>query len=141
MKPNELRRLRRSLGLEQTEFAALLDVSQPTIARYETGERHISVTTASRIQKAAENFRQYRETLESVVQAHADISVSDKKIRETALKAVSILNEKISLKELLTIRDARQYVLARLEASVGGIASDRSLAASNLRLQEMFSAV
>ncbi len=37
--PDRLKELREEKGLNQTEFGKLINVSQPTIARWEAGER------------------------------------------------------------------------------------------------------
>jgi transcriptional regulator with XRE-family HTH domain len=38
MSPGEIKRIRSDLGLNQKEFGQLLDVSRPTVQRWETGK-------------------------------------------------------------------------------------------------------
>jgi putative transcriptional regulator len=48
-KPNRLRSLRRSRTLNQAEFARLLDVSQQTLSKFESGRLVPSVDVQARI--------------------------------------------------------------------------------------------
>jgi DNA-binding transcriptional regulator YiaG len=43
--PNAVRRLRRQLGLTQSQFAALLGIHKITVAKWEAGMKGMSATT------------------------------------------------------------------------------------------------
>jgi len=38
--PDQIKRIRKALGMNSTEFASLLGVTQNTVARWEIGDRH-----------------------------------------------------------------------------------------------------
>lgn len=54
MKPKEVIRIRRSMGLNQLEFARLLKVSTPTVSRWESGTQAITDHHADHIRLRAE---------------------------------------------------------------------------------------
>ena len=50
--PNRIRELRAKRGLTQTALAALVGMTQPGLARLESGRQTPSVVTAARLRKA-----------------------------------------------------------------------------------------
>ena len=138
MNRHQLRKLRESSGLTQEEAAAAMNVSQVWLSFLEGGQKRITLRTANKFRRAIEQYTQYREHLTSVVMQHADLDVPEQEIRRVALESIRVLNERVSLRTLLEIPDVHKYIHSRLQAVVGGVASERSLIGSQERL-EIFS--
>ncbi len=67
--PDEIKRLRNSLGLKQTEFEKMLGVSSPTVSRWETGAMQQSMT-ANRLMLLLRDCPEAAETLLEMAEVH-----------------------------------------------------------------------
>ena len=54
--PEQIRRMREALGLNQSEFAEKLGVSQPTVSMWEIGERSPSGSAAMLLEMLSEKI-------------------------------------------------------------------------------------
>lgn len=62
MTADELRRIRKRIGMTQAELAAALGVWQVTVARWEAGMRSISEPTARLIERIAKEVKPKKAT-------------------------------------------------------------------------------
>lgn len=104
LRPSEIRPIRKKLGITQSELAELAEVTQPYIAKMESGSADPRVSTLERISEALEEATEDKKISAGQVMAKPIINVRPK---DKVKKAIELM-EKNDISQLPVLRGKKQ---------------------------------